>query len=151
MFHVNQSIMLQVGVKSLIVNPKGEFLLIKRDPLKYPEANNLWDIPGGRIDLGVSLADNLKREIKEETGLKAKTLVILTAQDILKSEKHIVRLTYLSRVTSTKVTLSEEHTEYQWVKMSDILKTKGLDKYTTAIIKDKELVSFIKDTLKRYK
>lgn len=149
MFHVNQDIKLQVGVKSLIFNKKGEFLLIKRDPLQYPEANNLWDIPGGRIEIGITLSENLKREIKEETGLRAKTLGILGVQDILKEDGHVVRVTYISCVTSTKVMLSKEHTEYEWLKLAEIIKVKGLDRYVTKLIKDKDTMSFIKDILRK--
>jgi ADP-ribose pyrophosphatase YjhB (NUDIX family) len=140
---------LQVGVKSLLVNTKGEFLILKRNSVKYKGLGNVWDIPGGRIDGVESLAQNLKREVKEETGISRVTLIsLLAAQDIIKPGFHVIRLTYLSRVTSDKVVLDNvEHTEYLWVTLEDLVKTKGLDPYLKGILKDKTITSFIKDKL----
>src|SRR3989338_7224600 len=61
---------LQVGVKILLRNNEGKYLLLKRSPEKYPEIGARWDIVGGRIDAGTPLIENLRREVKEETGLE---------------------------------------------------------------------------------
>ncbi|HEA84446.1 MAG TPA: NUDIX hydrolase, partial [Candidatus Wildermuthbacteria bacterium] len=60
---------LQVGVKILLQNKDGKYLLVRRSPEKYPEieAKNSWGIVGGRIIPGSPLFENLKREVKEET------------------------------------------------------------------------------------
>ena len=54
---------LQVGVKVLLKNPEGKYLLLQRNIEKYPEMKNRshWDIVGGRINLGTELIANLKR------------------------------------------------------------------------------------------
>ncbi len=137
---------LQVGVKTLIFNKEGNILIIKRNPSLYKEVNNLWDIPGGRINSGSSLEENLKREIFEEVGIvSAKILGLISAQDIIKPNKHVVRLTYVSCATgSIDLILSEEHTEYQWVSIEDIQNIVGLDHYVRDIITDKNKLSFIK-------
>lgn len=58
---------LQVGVKILLRNNEGKYLLVRRSSEKYPEVGHYqWDIVGGRIDPGFPLLDNLNREIKEE-------------------------------------------------------------------------------------
>jgi len=41
---------LQVGVKILLKNSEGKYLLIRRSAEKYPEVGARWDIVGGRID-----------------------------------------------------------------------------------------------------
>lgn len=51
---------LQVGVKVLLKNPEGKYLLVKRSNKKYPEVGATWDIVGGRIDPGLPLLENLK-------------------------------------------------------------------------------------------
>ncbi len=58
---------LQVGVKALLKNSAGKYLLLRRNPEKYPEVGATWDIVGGRIDPGTPLFENLKREVYEET------------------------------------------------------------------------------------
>ncbi len=52
---------LQVGVKILLKNSEGEYLLLRRNPKKYPEVGAKWDIVGGRIVAGTSLLENLRR------------------------------------------------------------------------------------------
>ena len=54
-----------VGVGAVVVRD-GKALIIKRahDPRKGE-----WSLPGGRVELGESLEDATRREIKEETGL----------------------------------------------------------------------------------
>ncbi len=139
---------LQVGVKSLLMNSKGEILLLKKNPAHFKGATAYWDIPGGRIETGSDLYTNLKREIKEETGISRVTpLKLLAAQDIDRPTFHVIRLTYLSRVTSDKVMVnSSEHTAHKWVTVEELLKISNKDPFLKAILKDKGLVSFIKDT-----
>ena len=125
---------LQVGVKVLLRNKQGEILVLKRSQDKYPTVNNLWDIPGGRIDPGVSLEENLKREVLEETGLVLTSDPKLCgAQDILKNEKHVVRITYTAHAEG-EVRLSDEHTEYQWISLENLKSLDLLDTYVRRLI-----------------
>lgn len=130
------SIILQVGVKVLLKNPSGKYLLLKRSAKKYPEVNNLWDIAGGRIDPGIPLLDNLKREVQEETKLQLTSEPqLIAAQDILKNtDRHIVRLTYVCEATGEPV-LSTEHDEYKWLTLEEIENLKGVDSYFKKILR----------------
>src|SRR3989344_746256 len=111
---------LQVGVKILLENEEGKYLVVCRFAEKYPEVGAKWDIVGGRITAGSSLVENLRREVREETGLKLKDEPeLLTVQDILKSDKHVVRLTYIGFADGV-VKLSEEHSEYKWLSLDEI-------------------------------
>lgn len=127
---------LQVGVKVLLKNDKGQFLVLKRSSEKYKLVKDGWDIPGGRINPGTNLIDNLKREVSEETKMevKSETLKILGAQDIFHGEnKHVVRITFEGDVSGETI-LSEEHTEFKWVTINEALKIEGLDKYLKEIL-----------------
>lgn len=120
---------LQVGVKILLKNKEGKYLVVMRSAVKYPEAGAKWEIVGGRIDPGTTLIENLKREVLEETGLQVVgEPKLITAQDILKPQKHIVRLTY-SGFADGKVKLSDEHTDYKWLTLSEIKNLDLLDPY----------------------
>jgi len=112
---------LQVGVKVLLRNSEGKFLLIKRSAKKYPEVGPRWDIVGGRINPGSSLLENLRREVKEETQLDlTDDPRLVAAQDILRFPgRHVVRLTYTAEITGTPV-LDEEHEAYQWATLEEI-------------------------------
>lgn len=54
-----------VGVGAVIVDA-GKVLLVKR---AHEPRKGEWSLPGGRVELGEALADAVRREVKEETGL----------------------------------------------------------------------------------
>ncbi|OGI60443.1 hypothetical protein A2641_00200 [Candidatus Nomurabacteria bacterium RIFCSPHIGHO2_01_FULL_37_25] len=136
---MNNFMELQVGVKILLKNKEGKFLLLLRNPVKYPEVGKKWDIVGGRIDAGASLMENLKREVLEETGLEVVgETKLLLAQDILKPDKHVVRLTYMGE-SKGEVRLSEEHSEYKWLTRDELTKLEPMDKYIKEVL-DKNLI-----------
>ena len=122
---------LQVGVKILLRNKEGKFLLLHRNWDKYPEVkkDNSWDIVGGRINMGTPLLDNLKREIFEETKLNlTEEPKLVAAQDILRPDKHVVRLTYVGQIEGEPV-LDEYHDSYKWVTPEEIKNEASLDQY----------------------
>lgn len=139
----NQEKYLQVGVKAILKNEKGEVLLLRRNPKNYPEIGPTWDIVGGRIDAGIPLIENLKREVKEETGLVLESEPkLLYAQDILNISRfpgrHVVRLTYIADIFGEPV-IDEESLEYKWVALSDLKNTEDLDRFLKEVVDKVEL------------
>lgn len=125
---------LQVGVKILLKNHEDKYLVLLRSMEKYQDIGQRWDIPGGRIDIGVSLFENLKREVLEETSLVLKEEPVLCgAQDILNPDKHVVRLTYRGNATG-EVVLSDEHTEFKWLTLEELKELHNFDPYAKDII-----------------
>ena len=58
----------RVAVRAVVVD-RGRVLLVNA----YPgEASDLWCAPGGGVEAGASLRDNLVREVLEETGLRVR-------------------------------------------------------------------------------
>ena len=127
---------LQVGVKVLLKNPKGKYLVIRRAHDKYQEVQQKWDIPGGRINADSALLKNLMREVSEETGLEmTSTPKLIAAQDIFNNqqERHIVRLTYVGTAEGEPC-LSEEHTEHKWVMLAELRTLGNLDRYLKELL-----------------
>lgn len=115
---------LQIGVKALIVNSSKEILLIKRTNYAGDRLKDLWDIPGGRIEIGEEPEDALFREITEEIG-KVKITIdspIQVKSIVNNSEKHIVRITYLCMYKNGTVHLSGEHSEFAWFGLNKLPK-----------------------------
>ena len=133
---------LQVGVKALLKNKEGKYLLLRRNPKKYPEVGPKWDIIGGRIHPGSPLLENLKREILEEAGLNYQgTPKLVAAQDILKSaDKHVVRLTYIGELDG-EPKIDEEHLEAKWFTADEILamEVAVLDSFFKELIDNKTI------------
>ena len=117
-------------------------MLVRRNPKKYPEIGPKWDIVGGRIIPGTRLKDNLRREIKEETGLDYPGQPrLVAAQDILKSaEKHVVRLTFVGQLEGQPA-IDEESLEARWFSPAEIrqLKPQDLDPYFSDLLTSKAL------------
>lgn len=129
-----KSIILQVGVKCFLRNPNNKYLLLKRSLVKYGEVKNNWDIPGGRIIPGTSLKENLRREVLEETKLQMNgNLKLIYSQDIIRPNKHIVRLTYTADVQGDPV-LDKEHVEYQWLTLDEMRKEEKLDEFAKEVL-----------------
>jgi 8-oxo-dGTP diphosphatase len=135
---------LQVGVKAFLRNSQGKYLLLRR--AADPKAENKtfqgkWDMPGGRINPGTTLMENLARELMEETGLVLKgTPRLIAAQDIMKwTDRHVVRLTYTGEGEGDPK-LSEEHTEYKWFTFEEIRTLENLDSYCRELL-DEGIIS----------
>lgn len=131
---------LQVGVKALLQNNEGKYLLLRRSPDKYPEAGASWDIVGGRIAPGSPLIENLKREIKEETGLELNDEPkLIAAQDILRVPgRHVVRLTYTARIDG-EPRIDADHTEFKWFTGTELKNLEHLNDYFKELL-DKDIL-----------
>ena len=130
---------LQVGVKALIKNDKGQYLFLRRSERMEAETEPHWDIPGGRIDPTERLEQALAREIAEETNLTLSGVPqLIAAQDILVPAKdlHVVRLTYLVSVGGGTIVISHEHGEYRWMDRDEALAS-HLDPYIREIFEQK--------------
>ena len=138
-------------MKILLKNKEGKYLLVRRNPKKYPEVGAKWDIVGGRIEPGSSLIENLKREIKEEVGLEYQgSPQLISAQNILKiAGRHVVRLTYVGEIDgdpkidgpSTGSGPNGDHLEAKWFRGEEIklLGAEILDSYFQELI-TKEII-----------
>ena len=133
---------LQVGVKVVLRNPEGKILLLKRSEEKYGKTAGSWDIPGGRIEIGTPLLQNLEREVLEETKLPITTVPkLIAAQDIIRGEeKHVVRLTYVAETEGEPELDYAENTEHRWVSSEELLQERDLDMYVRDLLEDGILV-----------
>ena len=89
-----------LGIGAIIIE-SGRVLLVERgrEPLK-----GYWSLPGGVLEVGEKLADGLRREVFEETGLAIEPLsVVEIFERIMRdaagvAEYHYVLIDYLCRV-----------------------------------------------------
>ena len=109
----------RVTVKALIYRD-GHILLLRK-----PEGE--WDLPGGRLDEGEDPKLALRREIREELGVKAKIFGL--ADCTIRRSKASTEIFVVSYRCDIKgsvkdIRLSKEHTEARYVPMA---KVHGLD------------------------
>lgn len=93
-----------VSVGALILSDKGELFLTKRGA-KATNERETWEIPGGKVHFGETLAGAAKREMKEEYGVDLVLTYQLPAQDhLIPNEKqHWVPTCFIARIAEGQV------------------------------------------------
>ena len=88
-----------VGVGAIIVDNQGRLFLSKRGPQAKNE-RGLWEFPGGSVEFGETLAEALKREMREEYGSEIEVGELLDVVDhILPNEgQHWVSPTFICTI-----------------------------------------------------
>ena len=81
-----------LGTAAVILSDDGRVVLIRRG--QPPDAGE-WSIPGGSVELGESIADALRREIREETGLEIAVGAFLEAYERVDRDADGVRFHYV--------------------------------------------------------
>lgn len=100
-----------VGVGAMIFNDRGELLLTKRGKRAKNERGH-WEVPGGSIEFGETMAEAIVREVKEELGIDVVVEHQLLALDHLipNENQHWVTTPFIVRVTPGQVpTILEPH------------------------------------------
>ena len=110
------------GVGALIFK-RDRILMAQRgkEPLK-----GLWSLPGGALELGESLADGVRREVREETGLEIRPLGVLEIfERIMRDaagapEYHYVPIDYVCRIVGGELCAGDDVCAVEWVRRRDL-------------------------------
>lgn len=122
-------------VGALIFNKDGQLLLLRGKKFK-----GHYVIPGGHIEIGETMEEALRREVREETGLEIKEYEIIGLQEALFPEaypesRHFIYIDYYCRAQPGPVVLNEESQDYIWVEPEASLAL-PLETYTRGLIEE---------------
>ncbi len=112
----------RVGVGGVIVEGS-RILLVKR--AKAPSAG-LWAIPGGGLELGETVPEAVRREVREETGLEIDTGEVATVVDVIeRSDDGRVRFQYVlidlfARVVGGQLHVASDISDARWVSAAEL-------------------------------
>lgn len=95
-----------VSVAAIIVNEKGEVLLLKHVLRPFSS----WGIPGGFIEAGEPPEIGVRREIREETGIELENVNLISIRTI----KRHIEIIFRARGIGIAAVKSREITAAEW-------------------------------------
>ena len=114
-----------VGVGAIIVDNRGRLFLARRG-IKAKNESGLWEFPGVSVEFGETMAEALRREMREEFGIEITVGELLDVVDhILKEEgQHWVSPTFLCTITSGEPSIMEPEkcAEIGWFRPDEVPK-----------------------------
>lgn len=132
---------------AFIVNDKNEMLVVRR--AKEPAKGTL-DLPGGFVDMGETVEEGMRREIKEETGLDVDHIQYLFSSPNVYMYSgmgvHTLDMDFLVRVhdDSLRVTAADDAADAFWIPLEEVTPADfGLTSIRNAVIR------FLAETLRK--
>jgi len=123
-------------VGALILNDMGEIFL-----MRSPKWNDEYSVVGGHVEVGETMEQALKREVKEETNLDIEDIKFINHQDCIFPEsfhkkKHFIFMDHLCKAKDPgNVILDDrEGTHYIWLSPEEALKRADLATYARVLI-----------------
>ncbi len=132
-----------IGVGGVIID-RGRTVLIRRgaEPLL-----GQWSIPGGTIEIGETLEEAVRRELREETGLEVRVLELIElfdriyvddssgARDKKKPRFHYVIADYLCELVAGDPRAGSDATDLAFAREEELLQFHLTDKATSVLKK----------------
>jgi 8-oxo-dGTP diphosphatase len=111
-----------VGVGGVVISD-GRTLLIRRGS---PPMVGQWSIPGGMLEVGETLLDGVRRELREETGVEVRVLDLIEVFERIdldgagKVRYHYVITDYLCEVAAGEARANSDVTDVAWAAPGDL-------------------------------
>ncbi|HEX5410873.1 MAG TPA: NUDIX hydrolase [Terriglobia bacterium] len=125
-----------VGVGGVVIHGS-RVLLVRRgtEPLR-----GKWSIPGGMLELGESLTGGVRREVREETGLKVRPMEAIAVVDRVQKNGrqvrfHYVLIDYVCVPAGGRLRAGSDVMDARWVEQSELSIYK-LGREAVAVISD---------------
>jgi 8-oxo-dGTP diphosphatase len=124
-----------VGVGGVVVD-NGRVVIVKR---AHEPRKGEWSLPGGTVELGETLVEAARREIKEETGLDVEVGEVLEVFDRVhrldgRIQYHFVIVDYLCRPIGGTLQAGDDAEGVAWV-TADEIAAYGVNEFATRVIR----------------
>lgn len=119
----------EIVVPCAFILKEGKILMSLRNDPYQPQFHNKWEFPGGGVDLGETIHENIVREVKEEVGLEVEIVKLLQHVAVEIMDKQFSNITYqvfllpyVCRVVGGELKPSDEEVlEVRWFELDDVL------------------------------
>ncbi|UTW54080.1 NUDIX hydrolase [Kordiimonas sp. SCSIO 12610] len=105
----------RLSAHAVIVNEHDEVLL-----LKASYGNRSWGLPGGALEKGETIHEALYRECREELGIDVHIEALTGVYYHSVYESHVFIFLCSVPDTATRISLSEEHTDYRFWPLAEL-------------------------------
>jgi len=114
-----------IGVGAVIEDDKERILLVKHRPERGGFWQGKWICPGGELELGETIEEGIRREVKEETQLDIELVAPLHPFDRVVREGgevalHVVYIDYLAKLKGGELQPGSDVGEAIWVSKEHI-------------------------------
>lgn len=111
-----------VGVGAVIFD-EGRVLLVRRG---HAPSLGEWSIPGGALEVGETLEEGVRREVREETGLVVEPVAMVEVFDRIARDDagrvqfHYVLVDYLCRIAGGSAAFADDAVGLRWATLDDL-------------------------------
>lgn len=105
-----------IEVVAAIIQKEDKIFITRRG---YGEFIDMWEFPGGKVEVGESKEDALKREIKEELELDIENLEYLITVDYDYPNFHLKMDCFMCEVAGGKLALNA-HNAVKWINFEEL-------------------------------
>ncbi len=130
-----------VGVGGVVIS-NGRALLIRRG---RPPLEGQWSIPGGMLEVGETLIEGVRRELREETGIEVRVGGLIEVFERInldgagKARYHFVVLDYQCAAIRGEARAGSDVTDVAWATSSELGKYSLTETATRVILKAFEM------------
>jgi 8-oxo-dGTP diphosphatase len=112
----------KIGVGAVVWR-NDKVLLIRRGK---PPLQDAWSLPGGRQEIGETVAEAAKREVHEETGLEVEIRDVVAVVDLIDRDEqgnvvfHYTLIDLLAEWRAGEATPADDAKDIAWVSLDDL-------------------------------
>ena len=98
----------------VVIDAQGRVLLIRR---KNPPFQDMYALPGGFVDVGETVKDACRRELKEETGIDVDALSLIGVYSDPERDPrgHTCSVAFLARIDHAEAKAGDDAAATEWV------------------------------------
>ena len=125
-----------VAAVGAVVIHDGAVLLVKR---AFPPRQGEWSLPGGQLELGESLAEGVRREVREETGIEVEVGAVVEVFDRVHRDDagriryHFVIVDFLCHPRGGALAAGDDAADARWVPRAEVAAL-GVNAYAVEVI-----------------